>query len=185
MRTGSDNIINSFPRYLDRSGFLPLLHIRGFQFVSKRILSSKSFQRVSARMRSLNSLIRNKKFREHVYVRSSGGVNSFLMKVFEHKDVGSSHTETRRRKHNDDERSDMKALKKRYLKIADESMIVKKEEQVSLGWDDVSYSITKVTKKCCSEISKEKRYILNNVSGVAKAGRLVVCEIVVYHLHCN
>lgn len=69
----------------------------------------------------------------------------------------------------------LKKLKKKYLKSVDDSLVVREEEQVCLGWKELTYTTKIVEKKCCKVVSKEKKYILNDVSGIAKPGRLVVC----------
>lgn len=76
----------------------------------------------------------------------------------------------------------LKKLKKKYLKSVDDSLIVREEEQICLGWKELSYTTTIVKKKCCKVVSSEKKHILNDVSGIAKPGRLVVRILIVVDL---
>lgn len=72
----------------------------------------------------------------------------------------------------------LKRLKNKYLKSVDENLVVREEEQICLGWKELTYTTKIVEKKCCKVVSNEKKYILNDVSGIAKPGRLVVCKLI-------
>lgn len=68
-------------------------------------------------------------------------------------------------------------MREKFLTVVDLHLIIPKKERLTLAWKNIVYFKSIENKKGCKTISKDKKYILDNVSGIAKPGRLVVSLI--------
>lgn len=73
-------------------------------------------------------------------------------------------------------------MRKKFTSVFDHRLMIPKEERITLAWKNIVYCKSISKKKGCKQVSKDKKYILNKVSGIARPGRLVVCRRHVLHL---
>lgn len=76
---------------------------------------------------------------------------------------------------NDEINPYIEKLREKFLKVVDKNLLIDDDEKVCFGWQGITYTHKKVNKKCCKVVDTETKYILKDVSGIAKPGRLVVC----------
>lgn len=83
------------------------------------------------------------------------------------------HKKNSKSKIKDDSNPYIDRLREKFVKIMDERLVIGEDEKVSFGWEGITYTHKKIKKSCCKVVSKEKKYILKDVSGIAEPGRLV------------